>query len=158
MKIANTLFICLFCLASALPASGCRCGRRSFARLGRIPFRQHQRRQIFVDISDSQTKDVKVCGRASLSFSWKGRQDLQIDFKARHRQFDGTCTINGQRRRAAWKDEHIIIPNAYLRQGRNIIKINFYQWRQVAQPQRRLSLHPFVPDHARSVFPCSRPA
>lgn len=154
MKIVNTLLICLFCLASALPASAVDVEDGVSRVLAEYRSANISDVRYSLTFLIPQAKDVKVCGRASLSFSWKGRQDLQIDFQGDASQFDGTCTINGQRRRAAWKDEHIIIPNAYLRQGRNIIKMNFTSGDKSLNRSGDYLYTLFVPDHARSVFPC----
>ena len=92
-----------------------------------------------------------VTGSATITFMLRERNDVVLDFQG---QFSGACLINGRKRVAHFKNEHIVLPMKQMRSGINSVELNF-----VCQ-NTALNRHPnylytlFVPDHARSCFPC----
>ncbi len=104
------------------------------------------------DIPAQKTLPVK--GKATLSFRWKGKQTLQIDFQGEKGQFDGHCTVNGKPCIVQWQNEHILIPRKQLRKGKNVVVMNFVSGDKSLNRNEDYLYTLFVPDHARSVFPC----
>lgn len=99
-------------------------------------------------------KSLPVKGTATLSFRWKGKQTLQIDFQGESGQFDGHCTVNGHSCLVQWQNEHILIPRKLLRKGKNVVVMNFVSGDKSLNRNDDYLYTLFVPDHARSVFPC----
>ena len=101
-------------------------------------------------------KSERVRGNATIAFDYKGRKGdtLQIDFQGQAGQFDGHCTVNGRQYTAVWRDEHILIPARWLRRGSNTITMSFTSGDKSLNRNDDYMYTLFVPDHARSVFPC----
>ena len=98
----------------------------------------------------------KVKGKAIISFNLKTPQDVVLDFTG---GFDGTCYVWNQKkkRRAAevvYKDEHIIIPMASMLEGDNKIELHFTANDKALNRNEDYMYTLFVPDLARSAFPC----
>ena len=93
----------------------------------------------------------EVTGSAVINFTLKERSDVVLDFQGK---FAGECLINGKKRVAHYKKEHILLPMKLMVRGQNTVVLDF-----VAK-NTALNRHPnylytlFVPDHARSCFPC----
>ena len=111
-------------------------------------------------------KSEPVRGHATICFDWNGMGDVVLDFQGEHNQFDGKCTIVNKKnieakkvRRmetfAAFTNEHIIIRKQYLTVGvRNTIHLDFTSSDKSLNRNDEYMYTLFVPDHARSVFPC----
>lgn len=108
-----------------------------------------------------------VKGRASISFLWNGEGDVVLDFQGSRHQFGGTCTVltrkNAKKKKKlkhylvhpVFANEHIIIPKAFLNMGvRNTVIIDFVSGDKSLNRHDDYLYTLFVPDHARSVFPC----
>ena len=100
----------------------------------------------------------KVTGTAIISFDLKEQEDLILDFQG---EFSGTAYVyygkkNNKRRsfEALYKDEHIIIPMRQLQAGKNKIELNFTCQDKALNRNKDYVYTLFVPDLARSVFPC----
>ena len=100
----------------------------------------------------------KVTGTAIISFDLKEQEDLILDFQG---EFNGTAYVyygkkNNKRRsfEALYKDEHIIIPMRQLQAGKNKIELNFTCQDKALNRNKDYVYTLFVPDLARSVFPC----
>lgn len=105
------------------------------------------------NIPASKTEAVK--GNATITFIYKGgKTDLQLDFQGAPSQFDGLCVVNGKQIAVAWQDEHILIPRKALRRGKNIISMSFISGDKSLNRNADYLYTLFVPEHARSVFPC----
>ena len=83
-----------------------------------------------------------------------GTEDLQIDFQAEKSQLPDTMVVNGTKRKVVFEHEHIVVPCRYLRDGRNVIRISGICGNQALNRNEDYLYTLFVPDHARSVFPC----
>ena len=98
--------------------------------------------------------DQPVTFHETLTFDWSGDEDLQVDFQGTADQLDSFITVNGHELATDLRNEHIIIPERYLYPGTNEVSING------RSSDKALNRHPdymytlFVPDHARSAFPC----
>lgn len=100
-------------------------------------------------------RQTPVKGEATICFSLKGKNDdLQLDFQGNAAQFDGSCTVNGKEHTAQWTNEHIIIERKWLKRGRNSIQLKFICGDKSLNRNDDYLYTLFVPDHARSVFPC----
>ena len=90
----------------------------------------------------------------TLSFRWFGDEDLQIDFQGDPDGLDGVVMVNGKAVDAVVRNEHIIIPKRYLHMGINKIMIGGISSDKALNRHEEFMYTLFVPDHARSAFPC----
>ena len=99
----------------------------------------------------------RVTGKAIISFDLKVREDLILDFQG---DFNGTAYVyygkNDKRRsfEAFYQDEHIVIPMKQLQEGKNKIELDFISLDKALNRHDEYMYTIFVPDLARSVFPC----
>ena len=112
------------------------------------------------------SKREPVRGHAAISFYWNGEGDVVLDFQGERSQFDGRCTIftkkNVKKKKekriesfAAFTNEHIIIQKEFLNVGvRNTVHLDFISSNKSLNRNDEYLYTLFVPDHARSVFPC----
>ena len=99
-------------------------------------------------------KDKPVSFFETLRFWWTGDEDLQIDFQGDESQLDGVIMVNGKAVDAIVRDEHIIIPQGSLRLGNNKVMIGGYSSDKALNRHDDYMYTLFVPDQARSAFPC----
>ena len=97
-----------------------------------------------------------VKGKAIISFNLEVREDVVLDFQG---QIDGSCYIHDEndKRHATdilYQDEHIIIPMELLTEGKNKIELPFIANDKALNRNDDYMYTLFVPDMARSVFPC----
>ena len=92
-----------------------------------------------------------VTGLAVISFVLAERSDVVLDFQG---QFSGTCIINDKKRVAPYQEEHIVLPMKFLNPGLNIVAMNFVCANTALNRHANYMYTLFVPDHARSCFPC----
>ena len=97
-------------------------------------------------------RDSAVMGSVTLSFDWTGHTDLPIDFQGQLNE--ELIAVNNHRCAVNYADEHIIIPHKLLQAGRNQVTITFTSLDQALNRHADYLYTLFVPDHARSVFPC----
>jgi aminopeptidase N len=90
----------------------------------------------------------------TLTFVWAGDEDLQIDFQGRPDQLDSVITVNGRVLTTDLRHEHIIIPKGCLLPGKNQVIISGRCGDKALNRHEDYLYSLFVPDHARSVFPC----
>lgn len=102
-----------------------------------------------------EEKDVAVTGCASILFDYSGNSDLQIDFQCSKGDVPANIMINGKKTKTIFENEHFVIAKKYLRKKGNIVKIDGFTASDKNLNRRADFLYTlFVPDHARSVFPC----
>ena len=101
-----------------------------------------------------EVKDKPISFFETLRFSWRGDEDLQIDFQGNADQLDGAIMVNGKSVKTDLRNEHIIVPKRYLKLGENKILIGGYSGDQALNRHDDYMYTLFVPDHARSAFPC----
>ena len=99
-------------------------------------------------------KSSPVCFEELLMFNWTGDEDLQIDFQGDVSQLYNDLMVNGKTVKTVLLNEHIIIPAQSLVQGENSIAIGGYSGDKALNRSDDYLYTLFVPDHARSVFPC----
>ena len=153
-------FLTLFCLLAALhvAADDVKGVSRELAK---------QRKNYLSNIKYDLTFDIPagkkqpVSCQSTIYFTCDGSQDLVLDFKGRdivnNRQYfvnNVKKPVNSKKFPLVWIDEHIYIPKELLVAGENFVTLN------TLADDRALNRHDdflytlFVPDHARSVFPC----
>ncbi|MBP5499530.1 MAG: aminopeptidase [Bacteroidales bacterium] len=98
-------------------------------------------------------KDIPVIGDVAITFDWAGGQeDLQIDFQG---DITGPVVVNGQTVPTLHQAEHILIPAQSLKaDASNRVSISFRSKDKALNRNSDYLYTLFVPDHARSVFPC----
>ena len=99
-------------------------------------------------------KSNPVYFEETLMFNWTGKEDLQIDFQGDANQLSKEIHVNGTRLKTVLSNEHIVIPLQYLIQGDNSVSISGYSGDKALNRSDDYMYTLFVPDHARSVFPC----
>lgn len=104
------------------------------------------------DIPAKKSKAIRAT--ESLNFDLnKIDQDIQIDFK-QNADHVKLIAVNGKKIAANLKDEHLIISQQYLHIGKNQIDINFIAGDASLNRNNDYLYALFVPDRARTVFPC----
>ena len=101
------------------------------------------------DIPDNL--QVLVAGNAVISFNLARKSEVVLDFQGK---FTGACTVNGKQRIATMENEHIIIPAELVAPGANTIDISFVSLDKALNRNSEYMYTLFVPDQARSCFPC----
>ena len=105
--------------------------------------------QLTFNIPEQREQSVGFC--EVITFSYNGKEALQIDFQGEV----ASCKVNKRQLKAVdYRDEHIIIPKKYLRKGTNSVEITGSSLDKALNRQHDYLYTLFVPDHARSVFPC----
>lgn len=116
-------------------------------------------KNVLYDLSFNVPADVnqKVTGKNIITFELEEKADVVLDFQG---GFDGTFYYyagkKGKRRQAlaTYRDEHIIIPMKYMEPGKNKIELSFTALDNALNRHQDYMYTLFVPDKARSVFPC----
>jgi len=92
-----------------------------------------------------------VSGKAVIEFSLNRRADVVLDFQG---TLGHAAQVNGRAARLTCADEHIVLPRRLLRAGRNVVRLQFTSADQALNRHDDYLYTLFVPDHARSCFPC----
>ena len=97
--------------------------------------------------------EASVEGAEDIHFRWEGGQDLLLDFNGEAAGIQALW-VNGESVAADFRNEHLALPACRLKSGENVVTIRF------TAADRALNRHEdylytlFVPDNARSAFPC----
>lgn len=99
-------------------------------------------------------KSEKVTGKAVIAFDYHGDDKyLLLDFKGQ--ALNGQqCRVNGKRCKLLWHKEHILVPQQYLRQGKNTLSLEFTSADSPLNRNADYLYTLLVPAHARELFPC----
>ncbi|QDW24994.1 aminopeptidase [Pedobacter sp. KBS0701] len=89
----------------------------------------------------------------SIDFKLTKSNHLQIDFKQNADHLK-SITVNGKAITIDFKNEHILVDQKYLKPGNNRIEIGFIAGNESLNRNKDFLYALFVPDHARTVFPC----
>ena len=98
-------------------------------------------------------KDESITARETVRFvlaSTKG--DLQLDFRERAEKIQAV-TVNGTRTQPDHRAEHLVLPAALLREGENVVEIEFVAGDSSLNRNPDYLYTLFVPDRARTAFP-----
>ena len=116
-----------------------------------------QRAQRIADVSYDLTFDIPatvktpVTGTVAISFFLENKTEVVLDFQGR---FSGMCIVNGKKRTARVQNEHIIIQMKDTKIGPNRVVMNFESLDKALNRHDDYLYTLFVPDQARSCFPC----
>ncbi|MBD3747862.1 MAG: aminopeptidase [Sphingobacteriales bacterium] len=108
--------------------------------------------QLNFNIPQDQSKAISA--KETLSFYLNTTQfPLQIDFKGSANQLK-SLTVNGKTESIQYQNEHLIIPASALKAGKNAIQIDFIAGDGALNRNDDYLYTLFVPDRARTCFPC----
>lgn len=108
--------------------------------------------QLQFDIPEE--KEKIIIGKNKIIFNLKSTdQDLQIDFREEARLIKSVKS-NGKVSAFRFESEHVIIPMAELKKGSNEIELKFIAGNTSLNRKDELLYTLFVPDRARTAFPC----
>lgn len=98
----------------------------------------------------------KVTGNETISFYYSAtdKKDLLLDFKAEPDQLLTIMVNEKHIDKPQLTNEHIIVPYSNLQKGKNTINISFVSGDKSLNRSPEYMYTLFVPDRARTVFPC----
>ena len=100
-----------------------------------------------------EDRDERVSGRETITFRLKRKAPLQLDFRP-----DGeaviSLTVNGKPIEADCRNEHIVLDRRCLQKGLNTLELDFLSGDRSLNRNADYLYTLFVPDRARTVFPC----
>ena len=106
------------------------------------------------DLTFNIPADVKtpVTGKAIIAFDLEKKGEVVLDFQG---GFNGTCTINNKKKRpVTFQKEHIVLPEKFMKQGANMVEIDFACQDKALNRHQDYLYTMFMPDQAHSAFPC----
>ena len=106
---------------------------------------------LFFSIPENKADDI--VGRSTLCVTLKTLHPLILDFRAEPSQIK-TVQANGEKVDYECRDEHIVIDPTHLKIGENVIDIQFVASDEALNRREDLMYTLFVPDRARTLFPC----
>lgn len=151
----------IIALFLALPALMCGCSGgdipavESGVSLALAEFRSGMLSDVRYSLSFSipESLDQRVVGRETLSFSLKRRAPLQLDFREGRDAVIG-LKVNGSECPVDYREEHIVLPGRVLVKGNNTVEVAFISGDRSLNRNEGYLYTLFVPDRARTVFPC----
>lgn len=105
------------------------------------------------ELSFQYNGEDKLYGYEKLSFELNNTLNLQLDFQAEAEQ-TSKIIVNGRDCQSKPEKEHITIPSHLLQKGSNQIEIEFSPGTQALNINPDYLYTLFVPDKARTAFPC----
>ena len=106
-----------------------------------------------IEFSLPEELEQPVRGRETIRFEMAVRSELQLDFRA-----DSTALhsmrVNGRTPKVDFRNEHIVLPASVLKRGENVVDIEFVCGDRSLNRSEEFMYTLFVPDRARTVFPC----
>lgn len=108
-----------------------------------------------INLKIPESKSERILGTETLTFNYKKQNDtpLQIDFKEEAASLK-SVSVNGKMIKPVLKEEHVIIDGKYLKSGSNQIHFTFLAGDGALNRRDGYLYALFVPDRARTVFPC----
>ena len=99
-------------------------------------------------------KTEKVVGEETVDFNLKtAAENLQLDFKAAPEAVKN-ITVNKTPVPVTLQNEHLVVNKKYLHSGRNSVAVEFMAGDASLNRNEDYLYALFVPEHARTVFPC----
>lgn len=108
------------------------------------------RYSLFFSIPDE--KDSAVVGNAEISFKIDAPQEVILDFRDLHNV--RSVAVNGVAMQPVLRNEHIFLPAAAIVAGKNSVSLSFVAGDQSLNRNDEFLYTLFVPDRARTAFPC----
>ena len=100
-----------------------------------------------------ERKQDAVEGEANIRFTIKRPQEIILDFcESRDKIKD--VFVNGEPTDYAFRNEHLILPESSVKEGKNEVHIRFIAGNQSLNRNEEFLYTLLVPDRARTVFPC----
>jgi len=106
-----------------------------------------------VEFCIPEMRDQRITGKETLTFTLARRAPLQLDFREGAEAVTGLA-INGCTCEVDYRDEHIVLDGRYLRKGENTVELTFLSGDRSLNRNDEYLYTLFVPDRARTVFPC----
>lgn len=106
---------------------------------------------LFFDLPADKNADVQAS--ETLRFSLAAPDDIVLDFREQPSLIH-CVTANGKECKYSFCNEHLVIPYNYLQEGENEVSITFTAGNQSLNRRDDYVYTLFVPDRARTVFPC----
>lgn len=102
-----------------------------------------------------ENKKDKIVGTERISFNYKKQNNnsLQLDFKATPDALK-SLKVNNQIVQSIITNEHIVLDGKYLQEGKNTVVIEFDAGDGALNRREGYLYTLFVPDRARTMFPC----
>lgn len=97
--------------------------------------------------------DQRISGKETLTFTLVSKAPLQLDFREGAESVT-ELAINGRKCEVNYRDEHILLADRYLRKGENTVELTFLSGDRSLNRNDEYLYTLFVPDRARTVFPC----
>ncbi|GAA4202551.1 M1 family aminopeptidase [Pedobacter jeongneungensis] len=107
--------------------------------------------RLHFNIPAEQTAPIQ--STEGIDFKLNKSDQLQIDFKQDVAHLKAIA-VNGKAINIDFKNEHILVDQQYLKSGNNHIEIGFVAGNESLNRNKDFLYALFVPDHARTVFPC----
>lgn len=99
-------------------------------------------------------KNQPIPASETIAFTWqKTTQPLLLDFKEEPAHLQNV-SVNGANIPIQFEREHLTIPSAYLKAGKNTVSIQFIAGNLSLNRNEEYLYTLLVPDRARTVFPC----
>lgn len=99
-------------------------------------------------------KEQKIAAVAEVSFQLKSiKYPLQLDFKEDKSRLK-KLSVNGIPVEIQLLNEHLVVDQKYLKSGKNIVSMEFWAGNGALNRNSDYLYTLFVPDRARTVFPC----
>ena len=100
-----------------------------------------------------EQKSVPVNGEIAIEFNLDAPQEIILDFREKPEKIK-SVSVNGQTARYEFHNEHIILPEKNIVEGKNNITIKFIAGNQSLNRNDEFLYTLLVPDRARTLFPC----
>lgn len=150
MRKISYLLTCLFCFAW-LTSSADLLDKGVSKQLAEQRAQNISNVSYDLEIDIPSNEKIKVGGTVTISFSLSKKTDVVLDFQG---IFSGACIVNGKKRIAETVNEHIFIPRKMLKKGHNTVEMDFASLNKALNRHSDYMYTLFVPDQARSCFPC----
>ena len=144
----------------ALAASVLSCGRvvpavEDGVSLALAEYRAQEVSELRYDIAFRipEAPQERVSGKETISFVLGRKAPLQLDFREGREAVLG-LKVNGRECPVCWQNEHIILDGKLLRKGDNCVELEFLAGDRSLNRNADYLYSLFVPDRARTVFPC----
>lgn len=102
-------------------------------------------------------KDSLIRAWAKIGFELRDKLPVLLDFKPSYTIAQGekvSAKVNGRERELEFVNEHIVLPERYMKMGQNVVEIEFRAGEQSLNRREELLYTLLVPDRARTLFPC----
>ena len=106
-----------------------------------------------VEFCIPEARDQRISGKETLTFTLGRKAPLQLDFREGAESVT-ELAINGRKCEVNYRDEHILLADRYLRKGENTVELTFLSGDRSLNRNDEYLYTLFVPDRARTVFPC----